>query len=71
MRERGFHGSLAIQVGPHDFAPLGWLDRFRTFGRCRACYLPRIVHPVEQYVMARPLGDSSPALLSGCRVSVS
>lgn len=46
-----------VAVGPHDFRPLGCLDRFRRRGRCDGCYVPRVEHPTVRWVPARPYGD--------------
>lgn len=63
-----FQGSDDTAVGPHEFSSLGWLDRFKFAGRCKACYVPRAFHPIHAYVMARPLGDLSPARFAWERV---
>lgn len=49
------------QVGEHKFRPLTWRDRLRSSGRCEACFLPKVMHPIHFYVPARPLGDKRPA----------
>lgn len=33
-------------VGPHDFAPARFLDRFSRLGSCAFCFWPRDVHPI-------------------------
>jgi hypothetical protein len=50
------HGEPEIRVGPHEFDRLSWRHR----NKCRACYLPRDLHPIETWVWARPIGDTSP-----------
>lgn len=50
-----------VQVGPHEFGPLGWRDKRGLHGRCGACYLPRALHPVLVYSPARPYGDKRQA----------
>lgn len=46
-------------VGPHAFMPrrrtfLEWLFRFEQ--ECRHCYCSPRAHPIQRYVLARPLG---------------
>lgn len=62
----------AVQVGPHEFQPLG-----RIFHRdkCRSCLCPKGDHPIDEnhpygrfgggrlgYVPARAIGDKRPSL---------
>jgi hypothetical protein len=42
------------QTGPHAFHPL---RRFFNRGRCRHCYVHADAHPVNGWVLSRPLGD--------------
>lgn len=46
-----------ISVGPHQFRPYKIWDRWRKRGRCAACYLPKFVHPIHDWTIARPLRD--------------
>ena len=40
--------------GPHEFRRQGW-----RWWNCRHCYLPRDIHPVRDWSIARPLRDHS------------
>jgi hypothetical protein len=53
------HRHAAPSVGPHDYAPLARHDAHHPGGRCRHCYNPRDAHPVERWVRARPLQDTT------------
>lgn len=39
-------------TGPHAWGRMGW-----RFWLCRHCYAPRILHPRDGWVKARPLRD--------------
>lgn len=43
-------------VGPHKFRPLG---RFRNKNKCRHCFAPKEIHPMDGWSVARPYGDKS------------
>lgn len=46
--------------GPHQFEPLFLRDlALGGAGRCKHCYEPASEHPIEGWVPARPIGDTS------------
>ena len=54
---------MSISVGPHKFKPIKFWDRWKKWGRCQHCFLPKFTHPVRYWVRARPLFDHSEANL--------
>lgn len=49
-------------VGPHEYRPIGWLDRLIGDGaRCVHCYQPKWAHPTRHWDDARPIGCTAPA----------
>lgn len=42
----------------HDFKAIRWWDNWHHLGRCRACYVPRVYHPMRGETVSRPLGDT-------------
>ena len=51
--------NLEVSVGPHEFDPIRWWDRFHQNGRCRGCYFPKHGHPIRNFfAVARPYGDT-------------
>lgn len=62
------------EVAPHAFEPLRFWDRWFDSGRCRRCFRPKWVHPVNFYSEARSMLDTSKARLPGpcslCGVSM-
>ena len=50
------------KVGAHQFKPI---SRWRNKGRCKHCYVPEHLHPIDGWVEARPIGDKRLPKLSG------
>lgn len=56
-----------ISTGPHEFKPIRFWDRWKKQGRCRTCYLPKFVHPIKDWTIARPLRDKQKSVNPGPR----
>lgn len=55
---------MTVWVGPHEWEPNRFRDRFRRRGECWWCILPRHRHPVRTDALAR---GSRPASGRGAR----
>lgn len=46
---------------PHTFKALRFWDKWRKYGRCKLCYVPKFLHPARYWVEARSDNDKSKA----------